>query len=91
MENAPSTAAEMPHSVRWFTPWSWRRRWWVAAGLLLFFVGYPLSIGPAYGLLVRGWLSPFAYSALYQPLIWCVNLHPALQDLLRWYALLFLG
>lgn len=48
-------------------PW-WRKKRWLAAGLLWLVLAYPLGRGPAAYAVVRGWL-PVAYEqTLYAPL-----------------------
>ena len=40
MEESPPATAPLPRSVRWFAPWTWRKRWvaMIAAALLTFYV-----------------------------------------------------
>ena len=64
-----------------------RERWakWTAAGLVLSLVAYPLSYGPFYWLLGRGWISQPVFetvSYLYAPLGWILDG----RDPPEWYA-----
>jgi hypothetical protein len=43
---------ELPKSGRW-----WQKKRWIAAGLFALAAWYPLSAGPAFYIIGRGWLS----------------------------------
>ncbi len=58
--------------------------------VLLLLIGYPLSIGPAYSLMVHGWLPSEVYSVVYGPLLWCAKQSRELYSAMEWYAFLFL-
>lgn len=57
------------------TPW-WKRKRWIAAGVIWLGVAYPLSLWPAAYLVGRGWLPVTAANVGYAPVI-------ALADTLR--------
>lgn len=48
-------------------PWWRKKRWW-AVGLLWLAVAYPVSIGPAAYLAVRGVASYETYNTIYRPM-----------------------
>ena len=66
-----------------------RSRWptYLAVGMVLLLVLYPLSAGPVDWLVQNGYLSPRAaiYSA-YIPLVRFADLFPPLRDVLNWYV-----
>ncbi len=52
MEITSATVEELPPSVRWFAPWTWKRRWmWIAAIPIL--AVYFLTAGSVEYLLIR--------------------------------------
>ena len=63
---------------------------WMAVLLLVL---YLLSIGPVYGLAVRGMISnetaSFLGSTVYAPLAWLVKLSPTASDVILGYCSLF--
>ncbi len=74
----------LPRPIAWFAPWTWKRRTKIAAGLLFAAAAYPLSIGPAYGLMMDGWLHPALFE-IYQPVIWLSLKHDSAAILLGEY------
>lgn len=80
--------ASLPRRIAWCAPWTWKRRSQIVAGLLLLLVGYPLSIGPAYGLWYWG-LIPDEADVIYWPVEGLVYLVPAGPEWMDWYLSLF--
>lgn len=80
----------LPRRIAWFAPWTWKRRRIVATVvLLLLLVAYPLSMGPAFGLLDHGLLPRKVFQFAYRPVtIWC-HYSTAYSDFLSWYITLF--
>jgi hypothetical protein len=68
-----------------------RERWakWTAVGLVMVFVGYPLSYGPACGLVAKGVIpesSMDAFAIIYCPMIWLITEGPVpVRQPVRWY------
>ncbi len=80
--------APLPRRIAWFAPWTWKRRWWVTAALLVF-VAYPLSYGPAFGLYSAGLLSEDLVLWFYHPVWVLINESPDFAELVQWYQWLF--
>jgi hypothetical protein len=72
--------------MTWFAPWTWKRSPLVEGMLMLGFVGYPLSVGPAFWLTVHGWMSVTTLEAAYLPLTWLEDAIPILRDAERAYT-----
>jgi len=89
MEQYPYPADPLPPRLRWFAVWRWRRRWWLAAGLIV--LGYIASFGPAVMLVVNDQVNYHALYTVYAPLWWGANRSGAIRQGLESYASLFLG
>ncbi|MDP1797876.1 MAG: hypothetical protein Q8K78_10355 [Planctomycetaceae bacterium] len=79
----------LPRRIAWFAPWTWKRRWKIIGAGVLVVVAYPLSYGPAFGLLASGWITPQMFDAIYQPL-WTTARKCGFSGWLLWYGTLFL-
>jgi hypothetical protein len=66
------SAPRQPHSI---TPWVW--------ALVLIFLAYPLSIGPAAKL--WGAVPPGMVVAFYRPISWLCEKSPAVTKVVDWY------
>lgn len=86
----PVTEAPLPRTVSWFAPWTWKRRYLVTGVLLLGLMAYPVSIGPVYGLMLRGWLPASVFQLIYRPIIWLADQHPVIYDAIEDYTMMFL-
>jgi len=78
----------LPRRVAWFAPWTWRRRWQVAAALPTLLVAYGLSLGPALGFVGHGDLSASGVAYAYRPLLMVQcrsprSMHNAVERYLR--------
>ncbi len=80
---------KLPRRIAWFAPWTWRRRWLVTAALVLLFVVYPLSAGPAFGLAISGWLPMLPVMLLYRPIVLIASSNPEATEWVEWYISLF--
>ncbi len=74
----------LPRRIAWFAPWTWKRRWIILAGLLM--VGYPLSMGPAWGMLRCRLISSAMFKTAYAPLIWLTK-----NDTFYWWAIWYIN
>lgn len=67
---------EQRKSIPWY--------WWTLAGLLLL-VAYPLSAGPAYGLIRPGYITVEMFNCVYAPLGWlCDQMPRSIAKILLW-------
>lgn len=84
MDNQPP----IPKQFAWLSPSTWteKARWW--AVMLLLFVVYPLSYGPAWGLAMRGWI-PVPALYLYFPITALCYISGTFGQLVMWYTTLF--
>src|SRR5262245_66604378 len=68
---------------------------WTTVGVVVVFVGYPLSIGPAYWLRNQEWAPDETYHVVtltYAPILWIYRQGPQpVHDFLRWYVFLWTG
>ncbi len=89
MEELPS----LPNRIAWFAPWTWKRRWKVAAVTLLLIVPiYAFSIGPAMLLTAHGWVKPESIAYAYRPLLRMRNnTPPRTRDTVKQYLVLWGG
>jgi hypothetical protein len=78
----------LPRRIARLAPWTWKRRTWAIVALLVLFVGYPLSFGPAVALYANGYLPGYIVLTAYYPFYW-VRESPAFDGWLRWYIRLF--
>jgi hypothetical protein len=71
MDQPKNANAPIPPRLQWFAPWRWTpwKRWTTCILLLVVFVGYPLSIGPAMRLAECDIISTRFLTALYRPLV----------------------
>ena len=68
----------------------WRRKRWIAAAVLWLVVAYPLSLGPAFYCVGRGWLSDSddIATAFYKPLVYVSTLtgqHDRIGEFGQWW------
>jgi hypothetical protein len=61
----------LPPRIRWFAPWTWKRRNLAIALLAAFLIGYPLSIGPALRLAKMGVAEVKMVAWIYRPVLFC--------------------
>lgn len=66
-------------------PW-WKRRRWIVAAVLLLLSGYPASLGPVDYAVARGWLAVGPAAAAYAPLSSAMRPFPAVQSLMNRYG-----
>ena len=57
--------------------------------VVVLLVLYPLSYGPAWWLIMNGYISASVFSAVYTPIYWLAENWEWFGDLLRWYIALW--
>ena len=67
-----------------------RRVPWAMIVVAMSLIAYPLSIGPVYGLLTRGYVSAQGVATAYYPLHWLVAQSETVTRFFNWYIRLFL-
>ncbi len=80
----------LPRRIAWFAPWTWKRRRWLLAVLLLAFAAYPLSIGPAAALTSAKLMPPWLYVTVYHPIHVCTHNNTAAWEIVKAYERMWL-
>lgn len=63
-----------------------KKKRWATTALATLLLLYPLSSGPAYGLVVRGYFDLRYYKAAYRPFWWLAGQSRALLNACEWYT-----